>query len=368
MSDLEPGKLAAAAVGGKMVSILPQNFDDVVRFAKLAVMSGLFKAQTKRRRQNDDEDEQQTQDEDGKLIAQAQASMVILHGLELGISPMRAFDGITIINGRKCIYGSLIPALLRFHGCKIREWQTGAQFSDDYTAHCEITRPDGEVIYYSYSVADAKQAKLWQLDQPKVPGWEWYFDPQSKSRKKKWGTVENDANWFKHPKRMLIHRARGFCANDGCSDYLSGLYPAELMDDERQNAEPRDITPTQVSHSGFSVPAAPAEEKTELKSDPKAEEPPLTTPAQEKGETVLDELRIALLGAKTEDAAYDAWDELAKRIALQGRDVHQAGQAILEGHIASLPKQIEAKQELPVQLFVKSQTFEFDMMSVPAAE
>jgi hypothetical protein len=342
MGDLNPGKLAAVPSGKAMISILPTTFEEVVRFAQLAVKAGLFKAQQKRWRQpsedgEDDNDGKQT-DEKAYEMAQAQATMIILHGLELSISPMQAFEGITIINGKKRVYGDLLAGLLRSNGCKLREWQEGTPYEDNFTAHCEITRPNSEVITYSYSVSDAKTAKLWQLDKPKVQGWEWYYDVAARKRNKRWGQLDNDATWFKHPKRMLIHRCRGFCAMDGASDFLRGLYPAECIDEENRSHDIRDVTPRNADIS-IVIPAAPPTTSAQKQIEAPREEPIEAAP-QETGD-ILDELRLALTGAKTANEAYDAWDELSECICLAGQQVRQQGEALLEERLEQLPKQID---------------------------
>jgi hypothetical protein len=167
---------------------------------------------------------------DDKPMAVAQACMKIMKGLELGMTPTMALDVIAFINGRTCIYGKGVPALIRGRGHKIEEWETGTRMADDWTFHCRITRGDsGEVIERSFSVLDAKQAKLW-TQEAKI------------KRFKKGGgesfLIDNDSPWFRFPQRMLPARARGYAAADGAPEALLGMYLAEEMQDvERAERE-----------------------------------------------------------------------------------------------------------------------------------
>jgi hypothetical protein len=193
--------------------IVPTTFDEVKRIAATAVEAELGG------KANDD-----------KPMAVAQACMKIMKGLELGMTPTMALDVIAFINGRTCIYGKGVPALIRGRGHKIEEWETGTRMADDWTFHCRITRGDsGEVIERSFSVLDAKQAKLW-TQEAKI------------KRFKKGGgesfLIDNDSPWFRFPQRMLPARARGYAAADGAPEALLGMYLAEEMQDvERAERE-----------------------------------------------------------------------------------------------------------------------------------
>lgn len=200
------------AAGARPVGIVPTTFDEVKRIAAMAVEAGLAGK------------------EDDKSVAVAQAGMRIMKGLELGMTPTMALDCIAIINGRTCVWGKAIPALIRGRSHKIEEWETGTRMADDWTFHCKITRGDtGEITSHSFSVLDAKQARLWSPD-AKV------------KRFKKGGgesfMVDNDSPWHRFPQRMLLHRARGYSAADGAPEALLGMYTAEEMQDlERAERE-----------------------------------------------------------------------------------------------------------------------------------
>lgn len=228
--------------------IVPTTFDEVKRIAAMAVEAGLAGKIEK---------------EEEKSQAVARAGMIILKGLELNLTPTMALDGIALVNGRTCVYGKLVPALVRRAGHKIEEWETGTRLADDWTFHCRITRGDsGEVIERSFSVADAKHAKLWSPDAKvkrfKKGGGESYM-------------IDNDSPWHKYPQRMLPARARGYAAADGASEALLGMYTVEEMQDV-ERAE-REIQEEERGHLVMAPPPPLAESEPAPSPDDAASAP-----------------------------------------------------------------------------------------------
>jgi hypothetical protein len=138
--------------------------------------------------------------------------IAIQMGADLGLKPLQALQNIAIINGRPSIYGDAALALVQASGQieRFHEEFTGTFPNDDFTAHCTIKRkgwPDE--IKSSFSVADAKAAKLWG----------------------KRGRDGQDTPWITYPQRMLKFRARGFAVRDAGSDLLLGLVLAEEAQD-----------------------------------------------------------------------------------------------------------------------------------------
>ena len=201
--------------GSKLAPIMPTSFEDVQRFARVAVAAGMFKA-------------------DGEETALAQATLAVMQGLESGIPPMQAIQQIAIINGRATIWGDLVPALIWSRGHEIEEWIEGE--GDGRVAHCQITRGDnGRIVKRSFSVKQAVKAGLWDT-RARVKRWN--------NQKKEWYEKDNDNPWFRFDERMLQMRARGFCARDAVPDVLRGMYIREEMEEERPV---RDITPERAS-------------------------------------------------------------------------------------------------------------------------
>jgi hypothetical protein len=131
-------------------------------------------------------------------------------GADLGLKPMQALQNIAVINGRPSIYGDaalalVMPVLERFY-----EGFEGVKGSDTYTAVCIAKRkgwPDE--TKRTFSVADAKVAKLWG----------------------KRGRDGQDTPWITYPDRMMQFRARGFTLRDVGADLLLGLILAEEAQD-----------------------------------------------------------------------------------------------------------------------------------------
>ncbi|WP_053220919.1 recombinase RecT [Methylobacterium indicum] len=192
---------AVASLGtGAVMAIVPQTFDDVFRFSQVLARSGLCPH---------------------GMDTPEKVSVAILTGLEIGVKPMQAVQGIAVIGGRPCIWGDLALGIVRGSGALeyIRETYEGDESACDWTA----TRPEGAMLDFKavcrvkrvgqpeivteFSVRDAVVAKLWG----------------------KRGYNGKDTPWITNPKRMIKMRARGFGLRDGFADALKGLYIAEEM-------------------------------------------------------------------------------------------------------------------------------------------
>jgi hypothetical protein len=169
-------KALALRSGGSISAIVPQSIDEVFKLAQGISASGLAPK---------------------GMDKAEQVTVAILTGLEIGLPPMFAIQKIAVINGRPSIWGDAVPALLWARGFKIHEHSEGE--GDKLVAHCVVTRPSGDLVARSFSVAQAKKAGLWGKSGP----------------------------WSQYPDRMLQMRARGLACRDGAPDVLSGLYLAE---------------------------------------------------------------------------------------------------------------------------------------------
>lgn len=243
MNDHTPNaKSLAMRTGSPLLSIMPTSLDEVARMAKLAIMAGLVISPKKKF--GDDENDQSESAGDKTT---AIATMVILHGLEVGLPPMQALQTIALVNGRPLIYGDAVPALLWRAGFKIEETMNGE--GDAKTARCIITRPDGTKIQRTFSVSDARKANL--LDRREMVE-RWVKDWNNPNGKKVKKPFPNDAPWFRFEDRMLAMRARGFAVKDGASDVTRGLYLREEYDEPEHIV---DITPSKPET--LDIPDAP---------------------------------------------------------------------------------------------------------------
>ena len=105
-------------------------------------------------------------------------------GAELGLTPMAALQNTAVINGRPAIYGDAALALVRSSGLleSYKEEEIGEVGSDAYGYRVTAARKGDQAAIESFTVADAKRAKLWGKAGP----------------------------WTQYPEQMLRARARAF--------------------------------------------------------------------------------------------------------------------------------------------------------------
>lgn len=149
-------------------------------------------------------------------------AVAIAMGMELGVSPMQAVQGISVINGRPSVWGDLMMALCRAHpACDgIDETLEYDNAGNVVAAVCRASR-NGQVQERRFSVEDAKRAGLWTKDGP----------------------------WKQYPFRMLQMRARGFCLRDVFADALRGLASAEEAADTPVEELPPRAVVTPISEA-----------------------------------------------------------------------------------------------------------------------
>lgn len=248
VATIEKSKATPAPMlaGGTVKPVVPQSMEDAYRMAVAVCKAGMAPQ---------------------GLNTPEKAMIAILHGLEVGLTPMAALQRIAVVNGRPTIWGDGAIGLVRGSGlCEfIKERIDGS--GDKMAAVCEAKRRgENESITRTFSVEDAKKAGLWG----------------------KAGT------WQQYPKRMLQMRARAFALRDGFADVLGGLYLREELEDDRPM---RDVTPTPPSPP--SPPALEAPDETE-------DDPALLSAADSA--TLRDSL-LAKLHECGSTEAIEVWDE-----------------------------------------------------------
>ena len=212
------------------------DFGGVQRYAKMMVIAGCVP-----RGKEDDHD---------SLLAKA--TVCILLGRRLGLSPEEAVSSIYVVNARPTIFGDLPLALARRHHLwdesGFREYfvvgneivtgdpEPGA-FKDPLTRCVVESRRKGqaEPAIRSFSIGQATQAGLFKNN-----------------------TYNN------YPFRMLRFRARGYNLRDNFGDALRGIGIGELAD---QDTEPRSAPAAANGQASIqdklTVPAAPESRSTE---------------------------------------------------------------------------------------------------------
>lgn len=191
----EHPRLPALQSGGAIRPIVPQDFDGAWRIANAVVKAGMAPK---------------------GLETPEKAMVAIMHGLEVGMTPMASLQSIAVINSRATIWGDGALGLVQASGKmeSHKEWFEGA--GDTRKALCTVSRKgDPEPKHGEFSVADAKKAALWGKAGP----------------------------WQQYPDRMLKMRARAFALRDGFSDVLKGLGIAEEVQDVQLIREAPPVPP-----------------------------------------------------------------------------------------------------------------------------
>lgn len=147
-------------------------------------------------------------------------------GHEIGLGPLQALQNISVINGRPAVWGDAALALVKGSGL--------CEFIDetlvDGVAKCRVKRKgEPNEVTRTFSVDDAKQAKLWGRQGP----------------------------WTQYPNRMLQMRARSWALRDVFPDVLNGVGVAE---------EVRDIPSDDQQFSTQAVVMASDEQKSTIQA------------------------------------------------------------------------------------------------------
>ena len=240
-----PAPRPAVTAKRQITGLVPTDIDQAYRLAQALAQSGDMIPQNYR----------------GQPTAILAA---IAKGLEVGLAPMQALSSITVINGRPSIWGDALPALVQRAGHHIDVEMEGE--GDKRRAIATLTRADGRTVVRTFSVDDAKKAKLWGKGGP----------------------------WSAYPDRMLAMRARAFACRDGAADALMGLSIGEEVSDYGP-ATARDITPQAPRKGG--VAYKPLGPRPTDHPDPPVDEI-LDGATEAEPEPTQDELELAMEAAK----------------------------------------------------------------------
>jgi len=166
-------KTTALTMGTNPMVIVPTDFQSAMAIAEVMVKAGF-----------------------GNLKNKEQAFVAMQLGAGVGLTPMQAMLGVSVINGKPALYGDTMLAVVKASGLLeyIKEEIVGKD--DMMVAKCTVKRKgEPEPVCHEWSVADAKKAG-------------------------KWGTA---GVWTQYGKRMLQMRPRGFSLRDAFPDLLLGL-------------------------------------------------------------------------------------------------------------------------------------------------
>jgi hypothetical protein len=235
----------------------PQNFGELVEFAKMAARSTLVPRDYLGKPEN--------------------ILLAIQMGSEIGLAPMQSLQNISVINGRPAVWGDAMLGLCRQSPvCKdVVERFEGE--GKTLTAICIAKRAGAEPIERRFSMDDAERA----------------------------GLASKAGTWQQYPRRMLQMRARGFALRDAFPDVLRGLISAEEAEDiptgktiegtaeaPQPPSSPRDALNAQIPLKAVaaSTPRAPRKADQEVYDAEPAEKPQRT---DEQWEVWVAKLRAA---------------------------------------------------------------------------
>jgi hypothetical protein len=276
--------------------IVPQDFDQAFRFAQMVHSSGMAPTGL------------------GKPEALMAA---ILHGLEVGMTPMNAIQVIAVVNGRAVIFGDGAIGLVRGSGlCEYVDEKIEGD-GDAMVATCETKRVgEPRAVVRRFSVADAKAASLWGKSGP----------------------------WKLYPARMLQMRARGFALRDAFADVLRGLAIREEVEDYPQAPQPPTpptppVPPTPPAAALAPPKVEPAKVEPAKVIDAEPVEAATDAPAEPEPEPVgVGQLVIEIEAAETDEALSSILEAWAPAMAEWPQADRITAQNAYEARSAALAK------------------------------
>jgi len=170
--------------GGKVSAIVPSDIDSIWRLATMVIAAKMNPK---------------------SLDSVEKCTIAIVHGLEVGLTPMAALQSIAVVNGMPSIWGDGLIALVRASGLLEDIQETVEDDQEGPTiAVCKVKRKDSPSwVVQSFTRPQAMKAGLWRKQGP----------------------------WVQYPHRMMQMRARAFALRDAFPDVLRGLHSAEEVSD-----------------------------------------------------------------------------------------------------------------------------------------
>lgn len=228
----------------------PRTFAECVTLGQIAAKSGLFGVKTPEA-----------------------ATMALLTGASLGISPVAALRGITVIQGKATLDATLVAGLVQRHP-ECEWWRVEESTAERCTI---VTKRRGiAAVSLTWTLEDARRAKLTEKD-----------------------------NWKNYPRAMLRARCTTELARMVYGDVFFGVYSPEELDHVDAAPAQRTVV-TVVNNATASAPSI---------ADPTLACPP--------------ELRAAIEACATVDALRAAWKRVAADTA-KGTPERQAAVALID--------------------------------------
>ena len=244
-------KLPALRGGGGIKAIIPQNFEEAYKMARIIAASGTA---PKSYMMKDPTDLRE-------YLSVERIAVAIMHGLEVGLPPMQAVQGIAVINGMPTVYGDARDALV----------EASALLEDRVEEH-EL---DDQGLFLWW------RCTVWRKGR-KTPIVQTVTRPQAQRA----GWLKKTGPWTESPNRMAQQRARGWAYRDAFPDVLKGLVDRdEALDmvDVTAAGNATTTPPPEPRRSDFRAPPAVQVDEGTTDNEPEPEGWPL---CDETGETV----------------------------------------------------------------------------------
>ncbi|MDO9016642.1 MAG: hypothetical protein Q8S73_41210 [Deltaproteobacteria bacterium] len=214
--DTDLVRAQPSAALARVADLLPHNFGELMQMAVMGFKSGLAKCETPE-----------------------QAAMMILTGMELGLSPGQSMRGLYSVEGRVFIPSDTMVALILQSGL-CEDWEVLE--TTDQVATITTKRRGKKAVERSFTAADAERAQL----------------------------VKKNSGHEKYPRIMLLHRCVAVIGREVYPDVLLGMYVPEEQAEiiqaeivrprvvEAKESQPLPRAPSQNLPPEPSVPAGPA--------------------------------------------------------------------------------------------------------------
>lgn len=230
---LSNGPLAQVPIGSQ--GIVLQHFSDAARFAEMIWRSRMAP----------------------KDIDSPEKVLVVMQmGMEVGLPPMAALNGIAVINGRPSIWGDNLPGLV-----------TGKGVMEDMEEWYELNgvRLDRAPSKPTSGLSAVCLVKRRGRERPLIREFTWDMAIQANLTKK-------SGPWTDYPLRMLQMRARAWAIRDQFPDVLRGCAVAEEVQDIGQPTQPAE-KPVESLH-----PPTPPEPQPAAETPASGQPAPKLTP------------------------------------------------------------------------------------------
>ncbi len=216
------------------------------------------------------------------------ATAAIMHGAEIGMSPMQSLQAVYVISGRPALYARAMLAVTLAAGHKV--WTE--ELTDNRAIVCGQRRG-----------SDRVERVVWTLDRARKAGYT------------KNGKYQSD------PQAMLLARAQADVCRRIAPDALLGMaYSVEELEDEQTN----EAAPTVTSNGGKrtmkrAAPPPPPEPDLDEAPTPAVEEP-----SPQASDTITDAQMKKLQASFTEHGITERTERLEVVATIIGREVASA--------------------------------------------